>query len=70
MPPSFLISVAKFACKNKKIKNWVCFVSLNEYKAKKQHNQGFGNWSRRLQMFFKIILHLKKKKKIIHLIKP
>ena len=41
MPPSSLISVAKFACKNKKIKNWECFVSLNEYKAKKQHNQDF-----------------------------
>ena len=37
-----LFFVAEFTCKVVKIKEWECLVNLNEYKAKKQHNQGFG----------------------------
>ena len=46
--------MAVFACKVVKIEKRECFVSVNEYKAKKQHNQGFGDGSNRSQMFFKI----------------
>ena len=45
---------AEFACKVVKIKRRECFISLNEYKAKKEHNQGFGNRSSRSRMLFKI----------------
>ena len=56
MSPCSLIFVAEFACKVVKIEKRECFVSVNEYKAKKQHSQGFGNRSSRSQMFFKIVV--------------
>ena len=54
MSPCSLIFVAEFACKVVKIEKWECFVSMNEYNAKKQYNQGFGNRSSRSEMFFNI----------------
>ena len=47
MSPCSLIFVAEFACKVVKIEKRECFVSMNEYNAKKQYNQGFGNRSSR-----------------------
>ena len=43
----------RVACEVVKIKKWKYFVSLNNYKAKKQYNQGFGSRISFFEMFFK-----------------